>query len=187
MWEGTLHGCERMGLPLQPGPPRLPPSTCRPEPSLLRGDPPAPTGSPREREGTGSLARPGRGKAALLLAGVGTVPPGQGRGWLDGGERGLTQGPELGRSLPSGFLSPRGVSSLSVCLLPAGGWGAEKGPPGHTLPWGCPAAPFLWISETEAHRLTELLPQLLNLEWDPHRERWVSIPLLEQPPFFLET
>lgn len=104
-----------------------------------------------------------------------------------GGERGLTQGPELGRSLPSGFLSPRGVSSLSVCLLPAGGWGAEKGPPGHTLPWGCPAAPFLWISETEAHRLTELLPQLLNLEWDPHRERWVSIPLLEQPPFFLET
>lgn len=133
-------------------------------------------------------ARAGEGRwAALLLAGVGTVPPGQGRGWLDGGEWGLTQGPELGRSLPSGFLSPRGVSSLSVCLLPAGGWGAEKGPPGHTLPWGCPAAPFLWISETEAHRLTELLPQLLNLEWDPHRERWVSIPLLEQPPFFPET
>lgn len=104
-------------------------------------------------------ARAGEGRwAALLLAGVGTVPPGQGRGWLDGGERGLTQGPELGAPLLSGFLSPRGVSSLSVCLLPAGGWGAEKGPPGHTLPWGCPAAPFLWISKTEAHRLTEPLP-----------------------------
>lgn len=47
--------CGRIRLFLQP---RLPPSTCRPVPSLLREDPPTPTGSPWERAETVSLARP---------------------------------------------------------------------------------------------------------------------------------
>lgn len=76
------------------------------------------------------------------------------------------------------------VYQCACCLQEAGG--LRRGPLGTPCPGGARQPPFCGYPK-QAHRLTELLPQLLNLEWDPHRERWVSIPLLEQPPFFLET